>query len=196
MRLGCEITPNTPLQRTRAGCTGAANSSAFGGRRLPLNGRPLGSAKRLARLLAAGTSLISTSAFAVALDLGQSLPKSAVKLNELLMVNPAQLVQVYAVQESGEAFKIGWQKDKGVTYIQPERSGFETPERVRAGMSFRDVRAVTQRDPEKYAGYLFAVRLPSGWFAGFVQGSSLTDGELQNDTKVVVVFKSLWLSPR
>jgi hypothetical protein len=34
--------PNPPLQRTRAGCAGAADSSVCSGRRSPLNGKPLG----------------------------------------------------------------------------------------------------------------------------------------------------------
>ena len=34
--------PNTPLQRTSAGCSGSADSSVFGRRRSPLNGKPLG----------------------------------------------------------------------------------------------------------------------------------------------------------
>ena len=35
------LSPNPSLQRTRAGCSGSADSSVFGGRRSPLNGKPL-----------------------------------------------------------------------------------------------------------------------------------------------------------
>jgi hypothetical protein len=56
------------LQRTRAGCSDSADSSAFGGRRSPLNGKPLGPPLAIARLMlmVAALSAIGSPMFGVA----------------------------------------------------------------------------------------------------------------------------------
>ena len=162
--------------------------------RSPLTRYLLGSVKaRIRLLLLFALSMAIGAGKGLALELGQRLPKSAVSLGEVVMVNPSQLEQAYLVREAGVEYTVCATPEKGITYFAPRGEGFNTPESVRSGMTFAEVRARGSEKPKKYPGYLFAALLPSGWYAGFVQGESATDGELQDETKVTVIFKSLWL---
>jgi hypothetical protein len=163
---GVEVPPNMRVQRTRP-------------------------AVRLLLLVALSAGI--AEATGLSLELGQRLPKSAVNLDEVVMVNPSQLEQAYLVRENAVEYTVCSTLEKGITYIAPRAEGFKTPESVKVGMTFAEVRERGSEKPKKYPGYLFAVMLPSGWYAGFVQGDNATDGELKDETKVSLVFKSRWL---
>src|ERR1700730_6661479 len=116
------VAANMRVQRTRS--------------RSPLMRHLLGGVKAHTRLfLVVALSTAIGAGKGLALELGQRLPKAAVNLGEVLMVNPSQLEQAYLVRDDGVDYTVCSTPDRGITYFAPRGEGFKTPEGVGSGMT-------------------------------------------------------------
>lgn len=88
----------------------------------------------------------------------------------------------------GVHYTLGVDRDQTVMYVSTEDQDFVSPEGVRIGQRYEDVRQVAASDLIRERGWAFYMALPSGWNAAFVQGNTMTEGELSDDTPVCFLF--------
>jgi hypothetical protein len=120
--------------------------------------------------------------------LGSHLP-FPVGSQHLEMTAAASLDPACHVSVGDVVFTVAVAPDGSVKYISTADRSFTTPEGIHVGSPIVQVRSVGASDPLPEAGWGFYARLPSGWYAGFVNGESLSEPPLPSDAVVRWLFK-------
>ena len=122
-------------------------------------------------------------------ELCDPLPAQAKALNTEILISPAQTRAAYSVLIGDLEFELGVDEDGRIVFVSPTSSKFGTPEGIRVGDSYHRLQKVVATTPDVLSGWAYVVDLPSGWKAAFVQGKTMTEGELRGTTKVTFIFK-------
>jgi hypothetical protein len=127
--------------------------------------------------------------YALAIGIGDTLPADAKESGYLLMIAPAQMNDAYSVEEDGYIYLVTTDKFSLINYIFIDDESFTTPEGIGVGDSYEKVRKLSTKALMREPGGAFYVELPSGWNAAFVQGESMTEGELSSESQVLWLFR-------
>lgn len=74
-------------------------------------------------------------------------------------------------------------------YLATSDRLFQTPEKFLIGTTFAEIPEKLRKTLHKEAGWGYYIKLPSGWNLGFCEGTSCTDSEPINSSKVKWIFK-------
>ena len=108
----------------------------------------------------------------------------------MVMASGGDTRKSYDVSYGGINYTVGTHRESDVImFIATHDPAFRTPEGVAPGDTLEKVRAVAETEVGAEPGWAFHARLPSGWSAAFVQGKSMTEGELPPTAKVCFLFK-------
>ncbi len=122
--------------------------------------------------------------------LGQRVSPDPRRHLDLLMTASGGLQPSYDVSHGGIHYTVATDNDETVIeYVSTRDPAFRTPEGLAAGDTLGRVLAVSKSEVRRERGWAFHVALPSGWSAAFVQGESMTDGELPPTARVCFFFK-------
>jgi hypothetical protein len=121
-------------------------------------------------------------------ELGMKLPFNR-RLTTLLMTGSARLEPAYDVEHHGLEFTVCPYRDMLIHYVSTNDPRFITSEGIAVGESLKRVLEISKGELITESGWAFYVSLKSGWSAAFVQGESMTEGELLPDAKVNFLFK-------
>ncbi len=109
---------------------------------------------------------------------------------EMIMASGGATRKSYDVRYGGIHYSVGTERESDVIkWVATSDPAFRTPEGLAAGDTVDKVRAVAVTEVGAEPGWAFHARLPSGWSAAFVQGQSMTEGELSPTAKVCFFFK-------
>jgi hypothetical protein len=108
--------------------------------------------------------------------------------NVLTMTASGGIQQSYEVRH-GVHYTVATDSAKVIEYVSTSDPAFRTPEGLAAGDTLEKVLAAAKSEVVREPGWAFYVRLPSGWSAAFVQGQSMTEGELPASAGVCFFFK-------
>ena len=123
------------------------------------------------------------------IDIGSNLPKEAVDTGVMVMTSPSQFRKQYKIKFNDIEYSVCPDGDGLIVHISIRSPISKTLEGVRVGDALTKVQNITNSKIETRSGWTFVVPLPSGWNAAFVQGKSLTEGKLNNNSKVTFLFK-------
>ena len=121
-------------------------------------------------------------------ELGMKLPFKR-RSTSLLMTRSGSLEPAYEVEHEGLEFTVCAYKDMLIHHVSTKDPRFRTPEGIAVEVSLKEVLDVSKGKLVEESGWAFFVSLKSGWNAAFVQGESMTEGELSPDAKVRFLFK-------
>lgn len=108
----------------------------------------------------------------------------------MLMTSGASSRKAYEVRYGGIHYTVGTERDSDVVkWVSTSDPAFRTAEGLAAGDTLAKVLAIAGKEVSREPGWGFHVELPSDWSAAFVQGPSMTDGELQPSAKICFFFK-------
>jgi hypothetical protein len=131
-----------------------------------------------------------TSAFAgESFDIGSKMPENAKDTGVLLMTSPSQFRKAYEIEIDRIKFTICPDERGQIAHIVTKSLDFRTAEGIKIGDTYKTVQKITDRSSAKWRGWAFVVPLNSGWKAAFIQGETMTEGELQENSKVIFIFK-------
>lgn len=106
-----------------------------------------------------------------------------------LMISPSQFVVGYKVFCEGIHYDIGLNSENRVCYISTNDTAFTTNEGLRIGNTLSDVKEVSNQKITKELGWAYYLKLNGGWHAAFVEGESMTDEPLSEDSEINFFFK-------
>ncbi|HEY0170754.1 MAG TPA: hypothetical protein VGB98_07005 [Pyrinomonadaceae bacterium] len=117
---------------------------------------------------------------------------------EMVMAGGATTRKSYDVCYGGVRYSVGTERESDVIkWVGTHDPAFRTPEGLAAGDTLEKVLAAAKTEVSAEPGWAFIVYLPSGWWAAFVQGPSMTEGELPPSAGVSFFFKrDNWVGPR
>lgn len=108
----------------------------------------------------------------------------------MVMASGGDTRKSYDVRHGGIRYSVGTHRESDVIkWIATSDPAFRTPEGLAAGDTLERVLAVAETGVAPEPGWAFHARLPSGWSAAFVQGKSMTEGELPPTARVCFFFK-------
>lgn len=109
---------------------------------------------------------------------------------EMIMASGGATRKSYEVSYGGVNYTVGTERESDVIkWVSTHDLAFRTPEGLATGDTVDKVRAVAKREVGAEPGWAFHVELPSGWSAAFVQGQSMTEGELSPTAQICFFFK-------
>lgn len=111
-----------------------------------------------------------------ALEVGELIPDDALITNEFTLVSGSQLGKSFKLVEGEIEYKLVSVKKGIINYIGVVSRKFSTPEGATVGMSFENVRKLTQKELVEEAGWGYYLKLPSGWAAAFVLVKAVLPG--------------------
>lgn len=120
------------------------------------------------------------------LNLGESLDMAKVlESNEFILISSAQMEKSFKVIQDSCVFLVCVDSNKRIKYIQTKDLNFETPDGIRAGMSFREIKTILNgQEANLEPGWAQYFVLQSGWKAAFAFDKPITD-----DSIVSFLFK-------
>lgn len=121
-------------------------------------------------------------------ELGMKLPFKG-RSGVLLMTGSAGLEPAYEVEYNGLEFTVCAYEDMLIHHVSSNDTHFRTPEGIAVDESLKNVLEISKGKLVRERGWAFYVSLKSGWSAAFVQGESMTEGDLSPDAKVSFLFK-------
>ena len=121
-------------------------------------------------------------------EIGMKLPFKR-RSTSLLMTGSGGLEPAYEVEHEGSEFTVCAYEDRLIHHVSTNDPRFRTPEGIAVGVSLKEVLELSKGKLVREPGWAFFVSLKSGWNAAFVQGESMTEGELSPDAKVRFLFK-------
>jgi hypothetical protein len=130
----------------------------------------------------------TTAAGADVPELGDPLPSDAKPTGEFVMTSPSQSRPGYSVSISGVDYTLCAESGR-IVYISTLSRLFQTPEGVRVGDPFGQVREHARAEVRAISGWAFVVPLRSGWGAAFVQGETATEEPLRDEAPVRWLFR-------
>ena len=109
---------------------------------------------------------------------------------EMVMAGGATTRKSYEVSYGGVNYTVGTER-KGdvIKWVSTHDPIFRTPEGLAEGDTLEKVLAVAKSEVQREPGWGFFVELPSGWYAAFVQGPSMSEGELPPSAGVCFFFQ-------
>jgi hypothetical protein len=122
-------------------------------------------------------------------ELEASFPPDSTPTGRYVVTAPDQTRREYSVTRDGVLFTVCPAEDGTIVFVSTTDVAFETPEGVRIGTPLTQVRAGAGRFELAWPGWAYVIPLPSGWNAAFVNGPSITEGPLREDSPVVFLFK-------
>jgi hypothetical protein len=109
---------------------------------------------------------------------------------EMIMAGGATSRKLYEVSYGGINYSVGTERQSDVIrWVGTSDPVFRTPEGLAEGDALEKVLAVAKSEVNREPGWGFFVELPSGWNAAFVQGPSMTEGELPPSAGICFFFK-------
>ena len=117
----------------------------------------------------------------------------------MVMAGGATTRKSYEVNYGGVNYTVGTERESDlIKWVSTHDLAFRTPEGLAAGDTLEKVLAAAAgSEVSREPGWAFHVELPSGWHAAFVQGQSMTEGELPPSAGVCFFFKrDNWVGPR
>jgi len=100
---------------------------------------------------------------------------------------------MYKVTIDGVAFGLGVGGDGLISYVSTNDPSFITPEGARVGMTLQEMPPSVERRVQRSAGWIFYIRLPSGWRVAFLDDGSLPNGAvLPANARVAEIFMGKW----
>ena len=123
------------------------------------------------------------------LKLGKRLPHDAKAMGTMLLTSPAQTRPQYSVTRNGVRFSICPNESQRIVHISTSDPAFNTAEGIHVGTPLNEVRGVAHTTEIAWSGWAYVLPLPSGWNAAFVEGPTMTDAPLKEDSPVVFLFK-------
>jgi len=121
--------------------------------------------------------------------LGSRLAGGVRSSSILLPISPSRMYPSYEVSYDDIEYTICVNGNRIINYISTETPDFRTPEGIAVGNTLEKVLEVSQAKLVKEKGWAFVVPLKSGWKAAFIQGASMTEGELAPNAPVIWLFK-------
>lgn len=118
---------------------------------------------------------------------GTSLLRSDTTL-KLIQSASGQVSPYEEIEIGGSEFQLV-RRDGDTLFLSTRDSHFKTPEGYGVGTSFRVLPENLRKQVSKEPGFSYAVNLKSGWVLGFCEGSSCTDKEPVDTSKVDMVYK-------
>ncbi|MFZ1217738.1 MAG: hypothetical protein WAO00_00525 [Chthoniobacterales bacterium] len=122
----------------------------------------------------------------------ESVPVAAVEQMQgnshvLIMSSPSQFYRHFVLTD-GVRWDLGVSDEGQIKYVSTKDTRFKTAEGITVGMRLSDVRARIKEPMIRYPGWAWAIELPSGGKAAFVQGRSLTEGSLSASAPVSFLY--------
>jgi len=110
-----------------------------------------------------------------------------------IIVTPSHMDDMYKVTIDGVAFGLGVGGDGLISYVSTNDPSFITPEGARVGMTLQEMPPSVERRVQRSAGWIFYIRLPSGWRVAFLDDGSLPNGAvLPANARVAEIFMGKW----
>ena len=106
-----------------------------------------------------------------------------------ILISSSQFSKAYLVIYDEIYYTIAVNDINKVSFISTEDELFISPESLKIGGSFADVKALTKNKVIKETGWAYYIPLESGWNAAFVEGEAMTDGILRADSEISFFFK-------
>ena len=104
------------------------------------------------------------------LQIGSTLPSTAKKLNQGLLISAASIRdESYTLNEKGIEYIICLNAGKKIEYICTEDKKFVSPEGLKIGDTLKRALTATPDNLIIERGWAYYVKLPSGWNASFTQ---------------------------
>ncbi|MCP3994399.1 MAG: hypothetical protein GY722_04940 [bacterium] len=123
------------------------------------------------------------------LRLGEPVPADAEKTGMKVMVSPSTFQHQWSWQYKSIEYSLGVDEQGTVQYLSTNSSRVETPEGVRVGHLFADLRRVEGVYIGEWTGWGHVAELPSGWKAAIFIGQTMTDREPKPDDRVELIFR-------
>jgi hypothetical protein len=105
-----------------------------------------------------------------------------------ILVSAGQFSPAKEIKINGHTFDLVLQEND-TTYLSTADTLFLTPEKYHAGMTLSQISTKVRAKMTKEPGWGYFISLPSGWKLGFCEGTSCTDSEPMQDSKVKWIFK-------
>ncbi|AEA43510.1 hypothetical protein [Fluviicola taffensis] len=105
-----------------------------------------------------------------------------------ILVSAGQFRTCKEVKIEGHKFDLVLQEND-TTYLSTADSLFLTPEKYHAGMTLSQISEKARNTLVKEPGWGYYIALSSGWKLGFCEGTSCTDSEPTDNSKVKWIFK-------
>jgi hypothetical protein len=110
-----------------------------------------------------------------------------------IMTSSSSIEEVYKIFRDGIEYDIALDEKNLIHYIDTIDPDFVTPEGLKMGDKYKVVKKRTDSIVWREAGYAYYIEFPSGWRAGFVQGRTLTEGEvLSDEAEIKWFYKRSW----
>jgi len=106
-----------------------------------------------------------------------------------ILISSSQFSKAYLVIYDEIYYTIAVNDINKVSFISTEDELFISPESLKIGGSFADVKALTKNEVIKENGWAYVILLKSGWNVAFVEGEQMTDGILREDSEISFFFK-------
>jgi hypothetical protein len=106
-----------------------------------------------------------------------------------IVVSPSEIRKCYDITIDGINYSVSVNELSLIDYIITSDSNFSTTENLKIGDTYNKVQKLTQNKVVVLDGWGYYIELPSSWKAVFTQGDEMTEGELKNNSKVLLFFK-------
>jgi hypothetical protein len=113
-----------------------------------------------------------------------------VQNNTILLISSSQFWPYFDKTIDGIKYSIAYNPDtKTITYISTQDPLFKSPDGYKIGDTFSTFNDDLRKKIIQETGWAYFIKLPSGWNAAFIQGSTMTDGNLEDNAKLKWFFK-------
>ena len=93
------------------------------------------------------------------------------------------------IKLNGFKFTVAFKNTDDTIYWSTIDTNFRTPENHKIGMEWNQLSQELKDKLSSTLGWGYSIKLKSGWYLGFCEGSYCTDSLPKNDSKVKRIFK-------